>query len=638
MRYPKFLALASASALACLTPLACAGPEEPASEPSALIQSRAALTESLAANNEGHDDNGTRLTASPVGATRCDGDSPSVSVTGTVTTSGSVDSVDLLASLDGAEGQVVGHIDPQDFVHRGRYKDAAYTVSVNVPTGQHSLTLCFVQSGAQGRDEKQVCAEAISLDVGCSPQDGGSGGQDGGSGPGNEDELPPVTVLAATPLANAAGWNNTDVTVELTATDDRSGVKEIHWALVGAETAQGVTPGDVAVIPFHAEGSTTITYFAVDNAGNIEAPHVASLNIDKTAPVIGFGAPNPAANGAGWNNTGVAVAFVVTDALSGVAGSSPASPFVFANEGVGQSGAVTAVDVAGNVATASSPAVNIDLTAPVIVFDAQNPAANGAGWNNTPVAIGYSVSDALSGVASASPASPLAFHVEGSGLSDTVTAVDAAGNVATAASPAVNIDWTAPVITFGAQSPAANAAGWNNTDVSIPYSVTDSLSGVAGSSPGSPVVFTGEGTGLTATVTAVDYAGNVSSAVTPAVNIDKTPPVIGGIPSSCTLWSPNHKLVLVADLSATDGLSGFDSHSWNIQGTSNEPVNGIGDGNTNADIVISGTRIQLRAERAGPRNSRIYTVTADASDDAGNVAHAGFTCTVPHDQAPAAKR
>jgi hypothetical protein len=559
-----------------------------------------------------------------------------VSITGTVTTTGSVDSVELFASIDDAPGTAVGVINPQDFVHRGRYKDAAYTVSVAVPAGEHTLTMCFIQSGAQGREEKQVCAPAISLNVNCSPQDGGSGGQDGGSGGGDEeprDELPPVTVLAATPRANAAGWNNTDVTVELTATDDRSGVKEIHWALVGAQTAQGVTPGDVAVIPLHAEGSITLTYFAVDNAGNIEAPHIATLNIDKTAPVIGFGAASPAANGAGWNNSGVAVPFVVTDALSGVAGSSPASPLVFANEGVGQSGTVSAIDVAGNTASATSPLLNIDLTAPVIVFDAQSPAANGAGWNNTPVSIGYGVSDALSGVASASPASPLAFTVEGSALSDTVTVVDLAGNVTTAASPAVNIDWTAPVITFGAQSPAANAAGWNNTDVSIPYSVTDSLSGVASSSPGSPVVFTGEGSGLTATVTAVDFAGNVASAVTPAVNIDRTPPVIGGIPNSCVLWSPNHKLVLVADLSGQDGLSGFDSSSWNIAGTSNEPLNDIGDGNTHADIVISGTRIHLRAERAGPRTSRLYTVTADAADSAGNVAHASFTCTVPHDQA-----
>ncbi len=632
MRSPKFLALVSVSALACLSPIACSGPEEQAPEPSELRQSRAALSD-----NKEQDDNGTRLSASPVGATRCEGEgAPSVNITGTVTTTGSVDSVELVASIDGAEGQVVGEIAPQDFVHRGRFKDAAYTVQVSVPAGQHTLTMCFVQSGAQGREEKQVCAEAISLDVNCAPTDGGSGGQDGGSGGGDQepnDELPPVTVLAASPLANAAGWNNTDVTVTLTATDDRSGVKEIHWTLVGAENAQGVTPGDVAVIPFHNEGATTITYFAVDNAGNVEAAHIATLNIDKTAPVIGFGAINPAANAAGWNNTGVAVPFVVTDALSGVAGSSPASPLVFANEGVGQTGVVSAIDVAGNVASATSPALNIDLTAPVIVFDAQNPAANGAGWNNTPVSIGYSVSDALSGVAGSSPASPLAFAVEGAGLSETVTVVDVAGNVATAASPAVNIDWTAPVITFGAQSPAANAAGWNNTDVSIPYSVTDSLSGVAGSSPGSPVVFTGEGSGLTATVTAVDYAGNVSSAVTPAVNIDRTPPVIGGIPNTCTLWSPNHKLVLVADLSGSDGLSGFDSGSWNIQGTSNEPLNDIGDGNTNADIVISGTRIHLRAERAGPRTSRIYTVTADASDSAGNVAHASFTCTVPHDQA-----
>ncbi len=551
MRHPKFLALASASALACLTPLACSGPET--EETPALKKATSPLEEQL--------DNGTRLSASPVGTARCDGEgNASVTFTGTVTTTGSVDSVELVASIDGAEDLQVGEIDPQDFIHRGRFKDAAYSVSVPVPAGEHEVVLCFTQSGAQGREEKQACAAPVVVDVeACPPPatDGGSGGPtDGGSGgpvdPEPQDELPPVSVLAASPLANAAGWNNTDVTVQLTATDDKSGVKAIHWTVIGAQSGQGVTPGDVATIPFSAEGASTITWFAVDNAGNVEAPHVATLNIDKTAPVIGFAAQSPAANGAGWNNTGVAVAFVVTDALSGVESYIPSSPLVFGGEGAAQSAVVSAVDVAGNVASAASPLVNIDMTP--------------------------------------------------------------------------------PVITFGAQSPAPNAAGWNNTDVSIPYAVVDGLSGVASASPGSPVVFTAEGSGLTQTVTAVDLAGNVSSAVTPAVFIDKTPPVIGGAPANCVMWPPNHKMWAVADFSAQDGMSGYNPASWNIQGVSNEPDDERGDGKTTGDIQINGTKVALRAERSGRNTGRIYSVTAKVSDAAGNTGSSSFVCTVPHDQ------
>jgi hypothetical protein len=633
MRHPKILALASASVLACLTPLACAGPET--EETPALKKATSPV--------EG-DDNGTRLTASQVGAARCDdAGNPSVTLSGLVTTTGSVDSVELVASVDGAEDVLVGEIAPQAFIHRGRFKDAPFSVSVPVPAGQHEVTLCFVQSGAQGREEKQACSAPVAIDVtACQPAaDGGSGGPGGGGGPTDggsgpvepQDELPPVSVLGAVPLANGAGWNNTDVAVRLTATDDKSGVKEIHWVLVGAESAQGVTAGDVANLSLSAEGSTTITYFAVDNAGNVESPHVAVINIDKTAPVIGFSAQSPAANGAGWNNTGVAVPFVVTDALSGVASFIPGSPLVFASEGAAQSAVVSAVDVAGNVASATSPQVHIDLTAPVIDFGAQSPAANGAGWNNTGVAIPYATADALSGVASASPGSPVLFDGEGAAQSAVVTVVDVAGNVASAASPAVNIDMTPPVITFGAQSPAPNAAGWNNTDVSIPYTVADVLSGVAGASPGSPVVFTAEGSGLTQTVTAVDFAGNVSSATSPAVFIDKTPPVIGGLPADgCTLWPPNHKMWKVADVSAQDGMSGYDPSSWNIQGVSNEPDDELGDGKTTGDIRINGTVVELRAERSGRNTGRIYTVTAQVRDAAGNTATRQAICTVPHDQ------
>jgi hypothetical protein len=72
---------------------------------------------------------------------------------------------------------------------------------------------------------------------------------------------------------------------------------------------------------------------------------------------------------------------------------------------------VTATDAAGNVGS-DSASYGVDDTAPALTFGALSPAPNGAGWNNSPVSVSFEASDALSGVASVSAASPLAFGAE----------------------------------------------------------------------------------------------------------------------------------------------------------------------------------------------------------------------------------
>src|SRR5690349_12621467 len=58
-------------------------------------------------------------------------------------------------------------------------------------------------------------------------------------------------------------------------------------------------------------------------------------------------------------------------------------------------------------------------------------------------------------------------------------------------------DTTPPTLTFGAQSPAPNSAGWNKTPVDIPFTTADDLSGVQSSDPASPLHFTAEGASQT---------------------------------------------------------------------------------------------------------------------------------------------
>ncbi len=66
--------------------------------------------------------------------------------------------------------------------------------------------------------------------------------------------------------------------------------------------------------------------------------------------------------------------------------------------------------------------------------------------------------------------------------------------------------------------------------------------------------------------------------------------------------------------------------------TSNEPDNGLGDGDTSNDIVIEDDFHygKLRAERSGGGTGRIYTITYKVTDACGNSATTIVTVNVPH--------
>ena len=68
--------------------------------------------------------------------------------------------------------------------------------------------------------------------------------------------------------------------------------------------------------------------------------------------------------------------------------------------------------------------------------------------------------------------------------------------------------------------------------------------------------------------------------------------------------------------------------------TSDEHENGSGDGTTFDDMVIAADckSVQLRAERAGNGNGRVYTITFKVTDASGNVGTATAKVTVPHSQ------
>ena len=130
--------------------------------------------------------------------------------------------------------------------------------------------------------------------------------------------------------------------------------------------------------------------------------------------------------------------------------------------------------------------------------------------------------------------------------------------------------------------------------------------------------------------TAPDARAAVSFACSTAQD---APLVVSGASASPnTLWPPNHKMVAVAVSYSVSDACGRPTPTCGLSVSSNEPVNGIGDGNTAPDwIVRSASAVDLRAERAGPLSGRVYTITVTCSDGA-RTSTTTTTVTVPHDK------
>jgi len=114
--------------------------------------------------------------------------------------------------------------------------------------------------------------------------------------------------------------------------------------------------------------------------------------------------------------------------------------------------------------------------------------------------------------------------------------------------------------------------------------------------------------------------------------VDATPPLISGTLSPGVLWPPNHKYVQVtASVNISDNADPAPILEL-VSVTSNEPDNGLGDGDTENDIVVVDKfNFELRAERSGTGNGRIYTITYKVTDACGNSTLASGQVLVPHD-------
>lgn len=115
--------------------------------------------------------------------------------------------------------------------------------------------------------------------------------------------------------------------------------------------------------------------------------------------------------------------------------------------------------------------------------------------------------------------------------------------------------------------------------------------------------------------------------------MDDSPPTMVLLANPDTLWPPNHKMRLVnVDIDALDNCD-LTPACQIISVTSNEPENGLGDGDTAPDWeIVSDTTVKLRSERSGVGNGRIYTIFVECMDDAENSTVGTVEVYVPHDK------
>ena len=271
---------------------------------------------------------------------------------------------------------------------------------------------------------------------------------------------------------------------------------------------------------------------------------------------------------------------------------------VVATEGADQLVTGTAVDVAGNSASASvTVSVSFGSTEPLTITATASPAPNAAGWNNTAVTVTFTCTGSRLAVCPA----PVVVSTDGAGQQVTGTATDTAGNTATATAT-VSIDTTAPTIT-ATVTPAPNAAGWNNTAVTVTFTCSDPVSGVV-SCPSS-VGVSSNGANRVITRQASDRAGNSASA-SATVNVDRTAPTIGSVTVTPASIVTGQTFTVTAPFSdAVSGVAGAEAF------IGADPGKGAA-----TPIALSGS--QATGQLVAPSVAGTYQVRVRVRDAAGN--------------------
>ncbi len=240
----------------------------------------------------------------------------------------------------------------------------------------------------------------------------------------------------------------------------------------------------------------------------------------------------------------------------------------------------------------------IDSTPPVITSTVTGTLGLN-GWYVSNVIVTWTAIDPESGVASSTGCGSTSVTADTAGLALTCSATNGAG-LLSSKTITIKRDATPPVI-VGSRTPSPNAAGWNNTNVTISFTCTDGLSGVAAGYPtgGATLTANTPPAGVTVSGVCVNVAGNSSGANVGPIKIDKTPPTI-------TITAPANGGTYLLNATVASNFSCLDALSRI---------------STCVGAVASGTNFSTNTVGT-------QTFTVSATDIAGNQAQVTSTYTV----------
>lgn len=332
------------------------------------------------------------------------------------------------------------------------------------------------------------------------------------------DAAPPTaTPVVSAGTAGALGWYRSGVSVSWNWVDGGSGIDTPTCPSASVSTGEG--------------SALVVSATCKDLAGNTGSA-AFTLKVDMTAPVTSITSAAPSST----TSSNATFSFDVLDSGSGTArtecsldGSAFAtctSPRNYTALSVGAHVfTVRAVDNAGNVeAIAASQSWSVqapDSTPPSITPQVAGTLGNN-GWYQGTVSVSWSVVDNESALTGQSGCGVQNVAVDTSGVTYSCTA--ASGGGSTSRSVTIKRDSTPPNIALTSRTPP-NAGGWNNTNVFVSWSCSDTGSGVIGQTV--TQTLTSEGQNQSASGSCTDVAGNTVSNTLPAIHIDKTAPTLG---------------------------------------------------------------------------------------------------------------
>ena len=235
----------------------------------------------------------------------------------------------------------------------------------------------------------------------------------------------------------------------------------------------------------------------------------------------------------------------------------------------------------------------------------------------------------------ANTATPSGFFTLGPTVTCRLDATDLAACPPDADTMTVRVqDTTAPVVTCPSNVTVecTQTGGTPDTNPTIAgflagASATDVCDSTLILSNNAPAFF---GVGITTPVSfsTQDDSGNPAQCTATVDVVDTTPPVIGSATATPNvLWPPNHQMVPVGVSVSVADICDASLSCHIVSVASNELIDGLGDGHTAPDWLVTGPlTVDLRSERTGGGSGRIYT-DASANSTSGTV-----QVSVPHDQ------